>query len=79
MADESDPQKPRIPRQRHKREPVGGVRVNLTASEAKMLHDLQGEVDLPYNQLFRMLLREEHRRMFGRAPVAFSELGPTGT
>jgi hypothetical protein len=81
MADETsgESSKPRIPKRRHKREHVGGVRVNLTESEARMLLDLQREVDLPYNQLFRMLLREEHRRMFGRSPVAFPELGETGT
>lgn len=72
MSDEN--QRPGIPRQRHKREHVGGVRVNLTASESHMLHDLQREVDMPYSQILRMLVREEHRRMFGRRAVAYPEL-----
>jgi hypothetical protein len=76
--DSATEEAPEIPRQRHKREVVGGVRVNLTRSEARMLAELQSEWDLPFAQLFRVMLREEHRRTFGRPPVAYPELGETG-
>lgn len=79
MADNEAPvSSPQIPKRRHKRALVGGVRVNLTASESNMLADLQREWDLPYCQIFRTLLREEHRRSFGRKPVAFPELQEAG-
>jgi len=72
------PSRPEIPRQRHRREIVGGVRVNLTKSEAQQLNDLQQDWDLPYAQIFRILLREEHRRSYGKRPVAYPELKETG-
>ena len=78
MADDATSQEPRIPRQRHKREIVSGVRVNFTHAEAKQLADIQAEWDIPLCQVLRILVREEHRRSFGRAPVAFPELGETG-
>lgn len=63
-----------VPQRRYKREIVSELRVRLTRSEAVMMGDIQREVDLPWNQLIRQLIREEHRRMYGRVPVAFAEL-----
>lgn len=69
-----DTSAPEIPRRRHVRNIVSRVRVNFTLAEARMLGDLQKEWDLPLCQIIRILVREEHRRSFGRTPAAFPEL-----
>jgi hypothetical protein len=70
----ADAAKDRAPRQRHTREIVSRIRVNLTEAEAQMLARIQENLDVPYCQVLRLLIRDEYKRSFSPVSRAFGDL-----
>lgn len=70
----ADAAKDRAPRQRHTRQIVSRIRVNLTEAEAQMLARLQENLDVPYCQVLRLLIRDEYKRSFSPVSRAFGDL-----
>ena len=74
---DSDVPQPLPPQNRHPREIVASVRVNFSRDEARMLRRLQGDWDVPYAVLLRLILRDEYHRSYGKLDPAPGSQGDT--